>query len=372
MANINLYYIGFNSNNAIGNNFAGTITLYPTGEAGNIYFSDKYLENINTEEFYNEYKNFILKNYLEIIDKNENSAFMCFNKKIIDICNSIDGMKIVKTNSSEILDLLNNKNKTRKIFSDDVPVLDYIWFEDKKSYNELCERLDSSAFVLQEERGSGGDTTFIVRNADEFAHFFKDGRLYCASKYLENVPLNVTCIIGDKDILYFQPSAQLIEIIDNRFKYVGGDFSFALKLSSSILDDLKEKSMHILNKVHDLGYRGVIGIDFVLDKDNKLYFMEINPRFQSSTFMINEALKQTGSNTVSHLHYMALSGDRIKNVKIADIDSSFLNCNLFRNYPEFSADCLYSFGYFEPNQSSVYRKVFNKSVIDLGNFERIR
>lgn len=34
MENINLYYIGFNSNNAIGNNFAGIITLYPTGEKG--------------------------------------------------------------------------------------------------------------------------------------------------------------------------------------------------------------------------------------------------------------------------------------------------------------------------------------------------
>lgn len=371
MDNLDLYYIGFNSNNAIANNFKGTITLYPTLESGNMFFSDHYLEDTSSSLFLEKYRNFIIEQYNKIMLNNSNSKFMCFNKKIIDICNTIDGMKFVKTNSSELIDKLNDKNEIRKIVSCIVPILDYNWYSEKKDYNEIVKEVGTSSFVLQGKTGAGGETTFLINNKEEYDRLCTANDLYCVSNYLKNVPLNVTCIIFDNDTICFQPSAQLIEISDNKFKYVGGDFVYPLTLDSQILEDLKQKSLEICSIINKIGYRGIMGIDYVLDKNNNLYFMEVNPRFQSSTFLINNALRDVGSDTVSHLHYKALNNECVKNLKISPINSSFLNCNLTRNYPEFTEDYICNYGYFEPNQKSIYRKVINRSIINSGNFERI-
>lgn len=37
------------------------------------------------------------------------------------------------------------------------------------------------------------------------------------------------------------------------------------------------------------GYKGVLGVDFLL-KDQKLFFVEFNARFQASSQLINKAL----------------------------------------------------------------------------------
>lgn len=55
--------------------------------------------------------------------------------------------------------------------------------------------------------------------------------------------------------------------------------------------------------------------------------MEINPRFQSSTFVISRYLEKYKGTNVAELHYCALKNLVIDNVKILAIDKSFVNCN---------------------------------------------
>ena len=49
----------------------------------------------------------------------------------------------------------------------------------------------------------------------------------------------------------------------------------------------------ILTRLKSLGYRGIIGIDFII-KGNDVYFLELNPRYQASSFLIDAALTSQG------------------------------------------------------------------------------
>ena len=79
-----IFYIGFNANNAICNAkfFDGSITLYPTGEKGNIYYSNKLIDDTTSIIFMEKYKNFIYNAVMNIQNKNKNVKFLCFNEKI--------------------------------------------------------------------------------------------------------------------------------------------------------------------------------------------------------------------------------------------------------------------------------------------------
>ena len=56
-----VYYIGFNANNAICNDkfFSGSITLYPTGENGNVFYSNNKIIDRNRIDFEDKYTQYI-------------------------------------------------------------------------------------------------------------------------------------------------------------------------------------------------------------------------------------------------------------------------------------------------------------------------
>ena len=79
-----IYYVGFNAGNAVGNEefFEGSITVYPTGEVGNIFYSDKFLGDMNSEVSLSEYKEFLCSKIQSIQEQHPESKFMYFNPKI--------------------------------------------------------------------------------------------------------------------------------------------------------------------------------------------------------------------------------------------------------------------------------------------------
>ena len=123
----NIYYVGFNANNAIKNEsfFAGSITLYPTQEKGNINFLTE-VPNISQEELFLSYQNFCNDKIDELLKQNPNTKIMCFNKKAKKLCAKFKD-SFTKSNDDELIDLLNNKFEIREIVKDVVPILDYFW-----------------------------------------------------------------------------------------------------------------------------------------------------------------------------------------------------------------------------------------------------
>ena len=137
-----VYYIGFNANNAICNDnfFQGSITLYPTKERGNIFYSNTKLEDTKSSTFLEEYKKYVYKTAKNIQENNINAKFICFNEKIRKLCSDMKDINIVKSNDSRIIDLLNNKFKTREMIGDKVPTLEYIFVNsDELNYKNITK-----------------------------------------------------------------------------------------------------------------------------------------------------------------------------------------------------------------------------------------
>ena len=368
--NKKVYYIGFNANNAICNEsfFEGSITLYPTGEKGNIYYSKEPIDR-NEDDFEIKYKKFIYNAAKKIqFDNDNNVEFICFNDKIRRICSDFSDIFFVKNNDESLLNFINDKFAIRDYFKNnyDMPLLEYEYIN-YKDYDELVKRYNTKKFVLQEKNGAGGSTTYYVKNKEEYNKINNNNKC-CISKYIKNTPLNITLIISKKDIIYLPISVQLIKIINNKFKYVGGDFAYTNNLDINLIDTINKYSSIIGLDLQKQGYRGVLGIDYILS-ENKIYFMEINPRFQSSSFLISECLFKYYNTTVAELNYLSLNNKPLPKIDIRRINKSFLNCNEVQSFGNYNYDEIIKNGYFDKNPSSFYRKIFNDSIINSIDFE---
>lgn len=365
-----IYYVGFNANNAICNEdfFKGSITLYPTNEKGNFNFFDyKKQQKCNLDY---EYKDFVEKTISDILETNPNAKIICFNSKAKELCKKFNS-NFTLSNDDILLAFLNDKYKTRELVKDVVPILNYVWLNNLDlSYSKICNIINSNTFVVQAVCGAGGNNTYNVLCENDYCSITNRIGKFCVSSYVKNTPLNVTAIIANDKNIILPPSAQLILSNNSNFLYAGGDFAFVSTLGKSIINKIYDYTNKILNIVKDKGYRGIIGIDYILDKNNKVYFMEINPRFQASSFLINLELEERGFPCLAELNYNALNGLSLPDIKLS-INKSFLNCNEQNSFDEFNADKLVFNGYFKFNKSSIYRKVFNASIINNNLFEHI-
>ena len=116
--------------------------------------------------------------------------------------------------------------------------------------------------------------------------------IYSLTPYIKNnISVNIHLIIYKDKILLFPASIQLIKLNPEsyNFEYIGADFVAYKKLPEIIKKKVISYSEIIGERLRKSGYLGICGIDFITTSDN-VYFSEINPRFQSSTFLLNNAL----------------------------------------------------------------------------------
>lgn len=373
-----VYYIGFSPINGICNEdfFKGSITVYPNYEIGNIFYSCE-LVDMNTVNFIDDYKKFVYTSAKSIQKADPNAVFICFNdnKRTKMLCENMKDINIILGNSNDVLDKLNNKFVMRTELKGLVPMLDYIYLRGNDlNYDELCKKIKCNSFVVQEKTGAGGNGTSIVRNNQDLKRLKNE--IYSISGYVKNTPLNITIVIGVNDILLLPISVQLITQLNHGFCYVGGDFIASQRLSSKIVSKINKYSLAIGKHVKNMGYRGILGIDYLLCNDGKLVFMEINPRYQASSFLISKALQSSDNTNLSELHHLAISGNHLERPLLNKIDYSFLNCK--KEKREFENDSMFSNfeivknGFFELDSNSIYRKLYKYSIYGCSAFEKGR
>lgn len=374
----NIYYVGFNANNSILNNifFDGSITLYPTKEKGNIYYSDTLLSDTSSDEFLKKYKMYIEKTVDNIIQQNGSCTIMCFNDKIVNLCKNLKNVKFIKNNSQNLLNFMNDKYQIRNFFKNEIPILDYkIKAFKELNYSNLKNEFGTDKLVIQGIKGSGGENTYFVSDNDDLLKISNKNTNYCISAYVKHLPLNTTLIIGKDEILQFPISAQLISTKDKTFKYVGGDFIYPMEILDELLrQKIFSYSNTIAAKVRAMGYRGILGIDFMLTENKDIKFMELNPRFQSSTFILNQYLQENYSIDMATLHYMAIENKKLPQIDMSQtiINKSFLNCNALNTFDSFENYDIITNGYFKDNKTSFYRKVFNYSLVLNNIFQHVQ
>lgn len=370
-----VYYIGFNANNAICNeNFIdGAITLNPNKEKGNIYYTKKVVKDRTSVDFINKYRDFLIQSMENITRNHENVLFLAFNKKIKKMLESKNDFNIIGEKNYLLLDKLNDKRFTREMLNRKIPIIDVHWINNKIGYSEAIKLTNSNKLVIQGKTGAGGNNTFYIENEHSFNKYSTIcNNEYYVSKYMEHLPINITIVIGKCDTVIFPPSIQLIKLEDDKFKYMGADFIYYQNLSNRIHDQVKAYSDIIVKELRKMDYRGILGIDFIADSNDNVYFMEINPRFQSSSFIISQYLSKYCSTSIAELHYLAITDNYIGNIYLDKIDNSFVNCTNLADFSNLKYYKIIKNGYYSRNKTSNFRKVFNYSIINHNEFEKRR
>lgn len=169
---------------------------------------------------------------------------------------------------------------------------------------------ESNAFILQENTGTGGLSTVAI---DSNVDLSNQTARYAPHKLLSVSPLLPTQISISQNVLIFvddcvllQPSIQEVNIQSGRPLYAGSDYAAYMALQTDVQEKIYENSHIIANLLKNLGYRGFAGIDYMF-ANGKIYFSEINPRFQSSTDLLGMALARYGLPNIFELQSIAFN-----------------------------------------------------------------
>lgn len=371
-----VYYLGFSPMNGICNEkfFSGSLTVYPTNEFGNIYFSTKVVDT-ESKKFTRDYGRFVFENIRMLQYQNEHVRFMFFNDKpnIQKLCAGIKNVDFVWGNRSSLISFLNNKFKVREWLKGCVPILENKWVDISRfTFKQINDLVKSDQIVIQEETGTGGETTFYIDSKEDYEQLERSGKRYCVSAYYRNIPINITMVIGKDNMRLLPISAQLISIQENKFRYVGGDFIYPQTFSETVKRKIVDYSKQIGEKTSQKGFRGILGIDYIVDSRGDVFFMEINPRFQSSSFLISKCMEEKYGTNLAALNYQARQGETIglTYVEQKDLGVSFVNSNANINIPEKCYETVYN-GYCKTNHESYYRQIYNCSIVNNGLFEHL-
>ena len=359
------YYIGINGTNVICNEsyFNGYITAYPIGEKNNVSFFEQVEGNgeLNQEK----YKEWVQMQVEKILKEDPSAQFTYFNKKMADICDFIPDGNIEAHNDWELLAFLNNKFEIRTFLGDKIKILDYIYLKGSDvDYEFARKKLGSSGMVVQSATGAGGLTTHSVGSSKDIKDLnLKSNETYSISAYEPNVPVNATLMISQKDVLQLPISAQLIKNTGN-FIYAGGDFVFPTQFKPAVASQIITYNNVVGSELQKMGYRGICGVDYIVCEDGTVKFMELNPRYQGSSFLLSLALKNAKT-SIAKLNAECFQNPNVEDPQII-VNRSFVNCKSDSDYSHLG----------EPSEvikkveNSTFRKVFDRSICAEDNFEK--
>lgn len=212
-------------------------------------------------------------------------------------------------NDYNLLQFLKNKAIMREFASQYIPVVPYVEFNGNSVPDVGFDVSEEDAYILQKVFSSGGNGTFKMSRSRCVQYFAenKENEHYILSPFLRNaVSLNVHAVVFDNSCIVLPPSFQLIQHNGEAFLYIGGDFF--VNLSNQQFELIQSRTLLLAEALREAGYRGVCGVDYLLT-ENELYFLELNPRFQASSFLANKLLINEGKPSLIDLNLRAFSGE---------------------------------------------------------------
>lgn len=292
--------------------FNGSITIFGSNSNGNIsYCTDNIRINHNISN--KECDQFFIETLEGLCEKDKDVQFVFYNPAIAYQYSEIIQLHTLCLNSLSILDTLSNKYRSRLILKNIVDTVPYIVLKGSEcSYDNLCNCFSGyDEFIIQKAISAGGEGTFHI-NKHTYNNFIDADEEYLVSPYIkDSISVNTHVVISDKQILHFPSSVQIITEIENKLLYCGADFICYRTLPVNLSSNIEKTVKKIGEFVQKKGYRGILGIDFIV-KDEQIYFMEFNTRFQASSHLINKALHENGQPTLQKMNLMAFSSETIE------------------------------------------------------------
>lgn len=313
MINQNIIWIGIQESEIAqtATLFSGSITIFGTNKNGNYAFDKEYNLRYNYNIDNDLWIDFVNQSARKIIQHYPNCLFILYYPMDVTYYDHIVTERIICSNDIHELDLWDNKFRCRDWIGNDIPTIkNKVCYAEKIKENIPDKLLDGQKFVVQGEYSCGGSETWLLTKDNLYDVFAKleSKKKYSISPYIKNnISVNIHLIIYQNEVLLFPPSIQLISNNSLYFNYQGADFITYHHLPKKIRNKVQHYSSIIGERLRRSGYRGVCGIDYIITQ-SEVFFLEINPRFQSSSFLLNFALQDVGQNiSIQHLHMDAFT-----------------------------------------------------------------
>ena len=302
-----------------------SITFYGSNNSNNFSFSNEYRHKAT---YSNDFTVFVINNINEIYKKHQDIEIhfysSVFAHKIIAKCPQYR-KNIVNMNSLFVLNNLRHKTLSRIWLSNSVPVPAFTLLSKKEcNIKNLSRKFDGfSSFVIQKNYSGGGSGTYLINNNNEPTIFNKlsENELYLVSPYYyPSQSLSCHILIDDRNCVALPVSEQIIYSKKYNLEYMGNRY---LSSESPVSLLVKEKAVIIGDLLKHLGYKGICGFDFI-SYNGEIYLLEINPRYQGSSFVLNLALKEYQLPSLFELNTMCFNGEIKDDIKNA-INSIVIN-----------------------------------------------
>jgi len=255
--------------------------------------------------------------------------FLCLNDSILmrNLCNKIffhDNIKNALDGQATFLEThIGNRDDC-----------DYNYVCRKFGYDFVKARQEKIRFIFQAPVASGGNGTFVLdwENGEEIKKEFIDTNCLFSVYHEKNVSVNIHAIIFESEILLTHGSVQLISEDASRLIYHGADFISYNKIDELLKKQFKSAARCVARVIQKMGYRGICGIDAII-YDGAVQLIEINNRFQGSSYLINKALNKHGLRTLQEINIDSFYGKNpLKNdYLIQMIDVPFSNYSYLYN-----------------------------------------
>lgn len=366
------------------NIFTGSVVLFGE-ESENTYVFKTYRANQNF--FDEDIKNFYIHSIYEILKKYPDAKFIFYNQRNVSFMPKEFSKHILYYVDEKTRLLISDKILARKLLSDIVKIPPYI----ETMGNNLNYKYIKSFFnntddlIIQDSLSGGGTGTFIYNsiNKSKIERQLLPQKQYLVSKFLPNIqPINIHAFIAyDGRITVYPGSVQLIRQSGVAHQYMGADFSAYDMLDNAIKAKVHSNSIKICERIHQYGYVGVLGIDYLLSGED-IYFCEINTRFQGSTSWLDEVLTRNGLPSIFENYIKTTNYDfnKINDYNISGLiyygnDPKILNfykiCEQNSHLCRIDRD-----GYYEHmpvnNNSYLFRVTFNRNISWKPEFSDIR
>lgn len=282
--------------------FRGSITIFGSNQNGNYALDKCYNTRFDYNEDIDEWFEFVNLTAEKIIERYPDAHFVLYYPMDAIHYSELVTSRLVGYIDTQKLDLWDSKFKCREWLGNEIPVLPNEVCYGQRILRKCTLTIDTP-YVLQGEYSCGGSETWLLSEQSKETIFSKidTNSIYSLTPYIKNnISVNIHLIIYAEEVLFFPASVQLIKINPEsfNFEYAGADFIAYKYLPESIKKKVLGYSEIVGERLRRSGYLGICGIDFITTSNN-VYFSEINPRFQSSTFLINNTL-----NTINEKYSM--------------------------------------------------------------------
>lgn len=374
----------------------GSATFYGDNKTGNTAYCSKAAVRINHNLYSSDASDFILKWQLQKIEQEPDCHFMAYNPNCVFGAPQSVVERTLCLNDEALMHRIDNKIEFRKMVEGLIPLMPEMILQGKDChYTSLREKSQFSgfdSFVIQEPVSSGGQGTYLLtrENASLVHKMITPDAEYIVTAYQkQNVPINLHAVIFDEKIQLFPGSVQIICAENHRLLYRGADYIAYTEIEPYLQDEFLNGGQKICRCLQREGYRGVVGIDAMI-VGNSIYYLEVNNRFQGSSFLLNKALNKQGLPSLPMMNLYAFQGkaldkqvaDKIRKLDVpysfytylAEPNNQHVKTLFHRLHQEKKMECVEEViteGYDEDQPAETYATlfsvVFNSNICSLCN-----